>query len=100
MHFADEVVEHLLGDAIVGDNAVFQRADGLDVSGGAPEHFLGAQPDRADALLRADGFNRHHRGLVEHDALSVQVDDGVGGAKVYRHVFGEKTAENAEHDKR
>ena len=48
VHLADEVLDHLLGDFEVGDDAVAQRADGLDVAGRAAEHQLGLLADRED----------------------------------------------------
>ena len=41
MHPLDEVAEHLLGHIEVGDHAVLQWANGLDVRGSAADHALG-----------------------------------------------------------
>jgi hypothetical protein len=41
MHAADEVVQHALRDVEVGDDAVFERANGDDVTGRAAHHLLG-----------------------------------------------------------
>src|SRR6185436_5775973 len=41
MHFADEMLDHLFRDFEIGDDAVAQRADCLDISGGAAQHQLG-----------------------------------------------------------
>ena len=84
VHLLDEVAEHLLADVEVGDDAVLQRADGLDVAGRAPDHplRLGADRERA-AVARVD---RDHRRLVEHDAAAAHVDERVRGAEVDGHV--------------
>ena len=53
MHLADEVLDHLLGDFEVGDDAVAHRADRLDVAGRAAQHHLGVVADGEDRLLAA-----------------------------------------------
>ena len=54
------------------------------VPGRAPEHALCLDADRvhlAGALV-----DRDDRRLGEHDAASTDVDEGIGGAEVDRHV--------------
>src|SRR5204862_417309 len=46
VHFLDELLEHLLGDGEVGDDAVLHRPDGDDVAGSFPEHLLRLPADR------------------------------------------------------
>ena len=87
MHLLDEVLDHLLGHFDVGDHAVAQRADRLDAVGSLAHHHLCIVAhglDAADAVDRLDG---DHRGLVEHDALILDIDERVGGAEVDRHVL-------------
>ena len=86
MHLADEVLDHLLGDFEVGDDAVAQRPDGGDVAGRAAEHQLGFLADREDLLLAAHVGDGDHRGLVQHDAAALDVDQRVGGAEIDGHV--------------
>ena len=50
VHLVDEVAQHLLADLEVGDDAVLQRPDGLDVSRRATDHAL-----RFEARPRAAG---------------------------------------------
>src|SRR5699024_9975925 len=50
MHHAYELLEHLLGNGEVGDDAVFHGADGLDVAGNTAKHFLGLLADGLDDL--------------------------------------------------
>jgi hypothetical protein len=100
MHHLDELLEHLLGDGEVGDHAVLHRADGLDVAGHLAQHGLGFVAHGLDGLLAlgaafvADG---DHRGLVQHDALVADVNQGVGGAQVDGQVGGEVPTECSEH---
>jgi hypothetical protein len=91
----NEVLQHLLGDGEVRDHAILQRTNGLDVSWRATEHALGGVTDRRDALGAAVGLgaDRHHRGLVQHDALVTRVDEGVGGSEIDREIGREETTE-------
>src|SRR5436309_10070450 len=75
----DEVAEHRLGDLEVGDDAVLERPDRLDVAGRTAEHLLRLGPDRDDPPA-APGLlvHRHDRGLVADDSLALHVDEGVG----------------------
>ena len=52
----DEEAEHLLAHVEVGDDAVLERADSLDVRGRPPEHALGIGAHRQD--LAAGGCSR------------------------------------------
>ena len=100
MHHADELLEHLLGNREVGNDAVFHGADRLDVARDPTQHLLGLAADGLDDLLAtgaallADG---HDRRLVENDTLAPDVNQGIGGTEVDRHIAGEITAEESEH---
>ena len=90
----DEVVEHLLGDFEVGDDAVLHGLDGHDVAGRAAQHLLG---------LLAHGFHfagvlvdGHDGGLVDHDALAGREDQGVGGAQIDGQVARKHAEERAQ----
>src|SRR5581483_10380023 len=98
LHLADEVLQHLLGDGEVGDDAVTQRADAGDVVRRAAEHALGVEPHRFDFLGAADVVaDGDHRRLVEHDAFITNEDQGVGGAEVNGQVVDEQTTDRIEH---
>ena len=95
VHLLDEVAQHLLGDLEVGDHAVLQRPDGDDVPGRAPEHVLGLLADREHAVrVLVDGDDR---GLVQDDALALDVDQGVRRAQVDGQVVGEQPPDCIEH---
>jgi hypothetical protein len=100
VHHLDELLDHLLGDHEVGDDAVLHRADRLDVAGHLAQHGLGLAADGLDHLLAvgtafvADG---DHRGLVQHDALVAGKYQGVGGAEVDRKVGGKVPTESSKH---
>jgi hypothetical protein len=79
---------HLLADLEVGDDAVLQGADRLDVRRRAADHALRLGADRQGAaVLHVDG---DHRRLVQDDAAAADVDKGVGRAQVDRHVTAEQ----------
>ena len=63
MHFANEVLDHFFGDFDVGDHAVAQRADRLDIAGGAAKHLLGFLTHGEDLLLAAHIGDGDHRWL-------------------------------------
>ena len=86
MHLVNEVLDHLLGDIDVGDDAVAQRADGLDLVGRLAHHQLGVVADRLDLLDPVDGLDRDDRRLVQDDAAPAHVDQSVCGPEIDRHV--------------
>ena len=85
MHHLDELLEHLLGDGEVGDHAVFHGANGFDVAGHLAQHGLGLVTHSLNgflALRAAFMANRHHRGLVEHNAPVANINQGIGRAQI------------------
>ncbi len=82
-HFAvvrllDEVVQHLFGDFEVGDHAVLHGLDGNDIAGRAAKHLLGLFAHRLDlAGVFVDGDDG---GLIDDDALTARIHQGVRGA--------------------
>ena len=94
MHLADEMLDHFLGDFDVGDDAVAQGADGLDIVGSLAHHHLGVIAHRPHGLVAADGFNGHHGRLVEHDAAILNIDEGIGRAQIDGHVLGTELQES------
>src|SRR3546814_10373106 len=93
---ADKVLDHLLGDFEIRDDAVAQRPDRHDVAGRAAEHHLGLVADREDLLLALDFGDGDDRGLVEDDPAALDVDQGVGGAQIDRHVGGQHAKKRSE----
>ncbi len=76
--------QHALGDVEVGDRPLAERAHGHDVAGGAADHLprLGADGQH----LAAAGVVGDDRRLVQDDALTLGVDQGVRRAQVDRQV--------------
>jgi hypothetical protein len=96
MHLADEMLDHFLGDLEIGDDAVSHRADRLDIAGGATEHHLGRVADGFDDLLAVAYLERDDGGLVQDDPPAFDIDEGVGGAEIDRHVGRNHAEETAE----
>jgi len=86
VNLGDEVLDHRLGDFEIGDDAIAQRADCLDVAGGTAQHHLGLLADSQNLTLAALGGEGHDRGFVQDDAPPLDVNEGVGGPKVDAHV--------------
>ena len=87
MHLANEVLDHFLGDLNVGDDAVAQRADRLDVVGRLAHHHLRIVADRFHFLDAMHRFDGHDRRLVQDDAAILDVDQRVRRAEIDRHVL-------------
>ena len=91
VHLLDEVAEHLLADLEVGDDAVLQRPDGLDVRRACGRSS--AWPRRRRRAGRPSRtLTATTDGSLSTMPRPADVDDGVGGAEVDRHV--------AAHDRR
>ncbi len=89
----DEVVQHLLGDFEVGDDAVLHGLDGHDVAGRAAQHLLGFLAHRFHfAGVLVDG---HNGGLVDNNALAGREDQGVGGAQIDGQIARKHAEERA-----
>ena len=92
MRFADEMLQHLLGDREIRDNAVFQGPNSRNIAWRATQHVLGLGAHGLDnAAPTRILANCDDRRLIEHDAGSARVNEGVGSAKVNRQVIGKVT---------
>ena len=91
-----EVLDHLLGDVEVADDAVAQRADRDDVRGCPADHPLRLGADRQHpAGLGVDGDDGR---LAHDDAAVADMDQRVGGPEVDPDVAGEDPEDAVEHD--
>src|SRR3954452_16535842 len=84
MHLRDEVLEHLLADLEICDDAVLERTNGLDVRRCPPDHALGFGANGEQTPV--PGVDGDDGWLVEHDATATHVHDGVRRAEVDGHV--------------
>ncbi len=91
----DEVLDHLLGDVEVADDAVAQGADRDDVRRRAADHPLRLGADRQD-LLRL-GVDRDDAGLADDDPAVADVDERVRRPEVDPDVAGEDAEDRVEH---
>src|SRR4029079_1690842 len=97
MHFADEVLDHLLGDFEVGDDAVAHRPDCFDVARRSSEHHLGVVAHVAYLLLAPAIDGGDDVGFVQHDAPALDVDQRVRCSEIDRHIARQGTEKTAEH---
>ncbi len=87
--FLDEVIQHLLGDFEVGDDAVLHGLNRHDIAGRAAQHLFGFFAHRFHfAGVFVDGYDRR---LVDDNALIGSENEGVGGAEIDGQVIGEDT---------
>ena len=80
MGFLDEMIQHRLGVIEVGNDTVLHGTDGDDVPWRSSEHLLCRFADRfyvPRRLIYGDDGR-----LADHDSLSLDVDQGVGGAQI------------------
>src|SRR5256885_12070064 len=75
-----EEAQHLLGDVEIGDDAVLEGPHGEDAVRRAAQHALGLEADAFD--FAAGFFDGDDGRLVEHDALTLDPDQGVGSAEI------------------
>ena len=86
MRLLDEVVQHLLGDFEVGDDAILHRLDGHDVARRAAQHLLGFFAHGLDfSGVLVDG---HDGGLVHHKAFDVLIDAMAHVQQAYLWIAG------------
>ena len=97
LHLADEMLDHFLRDLEIGDDAVAQGADGVDVAGRAAEHLLGLVADRQHLLLAAHIGDGDDAGFIKHDAAAFDINKGVRGAEIDSHVRRHKAEQAREH---
>src|SRR3989344_2210178 len=81
-----EIREHLFRNLKVGYHSVHQRPNCFNMAWGSAQHVLGFDTYRQNLT----GFNidRHHRGLVDDNAVAFEINQSVGGAQVYADVVG------------
>src|SRR5690606_16180597 len=79
-YFADEGLQHLLGEVVIGDDAITHRPHGDDVAGGAAEHAIGLFTDG----FYLAGISNHsdNRGLPEEYPLAFDIDQHGGSTEV------------------
>jgi hypothetical protein len=81
----EEIAEHFFGDVEVGDHSVLERTNRQNAVRRTPQHSFRLEPDALDLAGRfLDG---HYGGLVEHDALTFDVDEGIGRAQINRDLI-------------
>jgi hypothetical protein len=80
----DVVPLHLLRDVEIRDHAVLQRADGLDMARGTPDHPFSFSAHGQDGAGK--GVDRDDGRLVQDHPATANVDERVRGPEVDRHI--------------
>ncbi len=91
MHLANKVLNHFFGNFEVGDHAIAQRANGLDVSRRPAQHHLRLVPNSQDLFLAFHISDGDHRRLVQNNTAPLHIDECIGRAEVDCHIGGQKT---------
>src|SRR5208282_3625219 len=94
---ADEMLDHFLRYLEIGDDAVAQRPDRLNVARSAADHQFRLLSDGEDLSLTLDARDCDHRRLIQDDTAPFHVDDGVCCAEVDRHVGRQQTQHSSKH---
>ena len=94
----DEVLEHLLGDFVVGDHAILQGLDDLQIARGAPQHSERFRADGQHAVRTDIGAaaKRDDGRFVQDDPPPADVNKGVGGAQIYGQIHGQPLNETTD----
>ena len=94
MRLLDEVVQHLLGDFEVSDDAVFHGLDSDNVARGTAKHLLGFFAHGFDFTgVLVDGDDGR---FVDYDALAAGINQRVRGSQIDGKIAG-KHAEQRTH---
>jgi hypothetical protein len=97
VHLADEMLDHFLRHLEIGDDAVAQRPDRVNVARGAADHQFRLLSDGEDLPLAPDARDCDHRRLIQDDTAPFHVDDGVCRTEVDRHVGRQQTQHSSKH---
>ena len=81
-HFA----QHFDGHFVVRNNAVLQRTHGHHVAGGPVQHIPGGGADLKN--FTGVSVHRHNRGLPDHQALAVGINQYIRCSQVHTQVIG------------
>src|SRR5450631_120764 len=99
MNLFDEVLKHFFGIRKIGDDAILHGSHGCDVRRRSSEHLLCLCTDSNNDFAAATRFvlDGNDGGFVEYDSARLDVNQGIGGAKIDRQVIGKMTAEVFQH---
>ena len=97
MHLADEVLDHVFGNVEIGDHAIAQRTNRLDVAGRAAQHLLCLVAHGQNLVLALIGRDRDHGRFVQHDAAPLDVNQRVGRAEIDGDIGGKEIEQFLEH---
>jgi hypothetical protein len=97
MHLLDEMAEHRLGNLEVRDDAVLERTDGHDITGGAAEHSFCLVANRQDPARSS--LHRDDRWFPKDNPVVLYVDERVGRPQINTDVVRKQTEKSIKHSK-
>ena len=96
MNLLDEMPQHRFGDFEIGDDAVFHRPNGYDISGGASKHPLGFLADRQH-VSRAS-LDRDNGRFSQDNSLVTDVYQGICSPEINTDIVGKQAFKLREHE--
>ena len=81
--------DHLFRNVEIGDNAIAQRPDRLNIAGGAPQHHLRLVANREHLLATLHLRNRNHGWFVQDNPSSFDIDQSVRRPEINGHICGQ-----------
>ena len=88
MNFAYKIFDHVLGNIEVGNHPIPQRPDRFYIAGCPAQHLLCLLTNGQYLLFIPNFGYGHYRRLVQNNVLALDVDEGISGSKINRHVRG------------
>ena len=89
MGLEDEIPEHLFRYFKISYDTIFHRPDGSYVSRCPSQHVLSLFPNGEDLLISSGiAIDCYNRGFIRHNPLSLDVNQGIGRAKVNGQISG------------
>jgi hypothetical protein len=89
MHLSDEMSQHRFGHLKIGNDPIFQRTNGNNVSRCPSQHPLGFRPYREDSVLvPVIGANSYNRWFAKHYPLPLDIHKRIGSAQINGQIVG------------
>jgi hypothetical protein len=97
MDLSDKILEHLLSDEKVGDDAILKRPYCGDISRRTAQHPLGVQSDRGNAFLITLHSDRNDRGFIQDNPRFADIYQRIRCPEVNGEISRKQSAEILEH---
>src|SRR5690554_1293308 len=91
------MLQHLLGNGEVGNDAILHRTNGRDITRRTPQHTFGVGPYGGHAAHIACLANGHYRRLIEHDTATANINQRIGRSQINGKIAGKQPSQTFEH---